>query len=1142
MTPADPQDQPLADGLSERLAKARNAEALLHVIEVLQVSDVMTEGIGHVLDICRQVPGADLVVLLRGAADETMETVAVADHGFGLPRWNLPFEQAAYLGYVRDVRDSGLHGMLPAQAQQYRSLVSALIADDNEQQLLLIAMKAEADGYSFSDASLLTRIATQVRHALDHQRTKHHLAKLELVLSGSNGADGAATAEEQSFEVTSNAFSQLEMWQARILRIIDDLLRATAAELDAAIDRALEALGELSDSDRAYVFRLSPTGRLDNTHEWTAPCVQPMIEVLQDQPVELMEDWLPSFDAGLPVYIADVDQLPEESSTREVLQMQDIRSLLAVPMHREGKITGFVGLDAVRKWRKFRPMELRLLLSIGNTIGAVIDRHTAEAEARRATADLEAESSQLRATLASLPDTLLMLDSDGRFVDYSTGGSEAAILLPEGFIGRLVDDVLPPDKAEFARAIMRDVDKNGKSHGNIFSMNTPSGEKWFSCSAGSRRIAGKADGYAFLIRDVTQRYLQQRQIRSLGRIAELTSNLVIVTDAEGLITWVNPAFEKRSGWKLDAVLGQKPGDLLQFDATDQSVIAAMRERLAKAEPVRTEVLNRSRFGEEYWISKDIQPLLDDFGRLEGFVSIQTDITEMKTSHHYEQQLRNKAIEAASDGICIVDADERFLLMNSACRKMFGIPAGLDIQNLTTRDLMAPGEAADLVARIWPILKEKKRWRGDVLGRHWDGHLMDLHVTIAVSEDGKIVSVVRDITEERRVEAERTRLREQLELAQREATMAQVASGVAHDLTNLVAVVSGTVETLTDAGGVSDAFENGLRRIRLAMETAHSLVRGLVDMGRPNDPRIEIDLRTIVLEAIDLLGTHRVRRYSVHTELPPSAQLVKANRTELLQVLVNLALNACEAEGDHRNHVTLTVFPEGTPVPARSPDTGVFDPNRAYAIFTVSDTGTGIPDELRKNLFERYVSTKGSAGTGLGLPIVASILRNAPGGLWVDSTPNAGTTMTVAWPTGGENGRLHPAEAFINTSRADLSGLYIMVVDDNVDHADMLSELIEARGGITATLSDPAEAQALLIENSKIWSALVTDHDMPGISGSQLAEVAAACEPPVPCVLVSAHTQHYQWDTALFSSVHAKPVNTDAFLAGVANAVRGTQNR
>ncbi len=166
---------------------------------------------------------------------------------------------------------------------------------------------------------------------------------------------------DTSFDSLSRAFERVVTWQAQIIDITNELLSDRAGSVDQAIERALARTGELAGSDRTSVFRLRPPDRLDNTHEWVAPGIEPMIEQLQDLSGEMLGEWRPDFEAGRPVYLPDINALPDDYSIKGVLQMQGILSLLAVPMIQNGRLSGFVGYDAVRAPRSFLPVEIQLV-------------------------------------------------------------------------------------------------------------------------------------------------------------------------------------------------------------------------------------------------------------------------------------------------------------------------------------------------------------------------------------------------------------------------------------------------------------------------------------------------------------------------------------------------------------------------------------------------------------------------------------------------------------------------------------------------------------------------------------------------------------------------------------------------------------
>lgn len=1107
---------------NERMENAQ-ASVLLRVMDALHAIGGVDGGIAQALAICQQATAADIGVLLRQGNDGCMETLYATDLAFGAPVW---FTEQGALSVARRVSALGqvqFLSSLPIEAQTFGSLLSVPVVVRDEPLLAIVLLARQDSRFSRFDMALMRRVAIIFERTLD----RHRLAYRATVLSGILGAQTAETDAkpaflDPSFTALSQVFSHVTDWQAEIVDITNTLLSACSGAINDAINDALCRIGTLAGSDRTYVFRLRSPDRIDNTHEWAAHGIDPMIDALQDMPANILDEWRPQFQLGEAVSIPDVNALPDTSQLREILQMQGIRSLLALPMLRDGKLTGFVGYDAVHKHRMFLPIEIKLLQAVSNAVGVVLERVKAEAEASAAHQQLQQERNRLNATLSAIPDLLLELDSNARFISFHAGARLTPAIAPDAMIGRTPEEILEPHLSNTLRAVMQDVDRTGYSSGHEYEMELDGTPHWFEVTAAAKTNQSEQDGYVLLVHETTEARVQQRQIRRLGRIAELTSNLVIVTDIEGRINWVNPAFEARSGWRLHEVLGKKPGEFLQGPGTDPVVVRGIREAIQKGAPVQAELLNVTRSGEEYWIRKDIQPLTDEDGNLNGFISVQTDITALKISHRQALQVRAMAIEASSDGIAIVGPEQNYIYMNPAHRAMFGIGADEDVSRLSWTDLAKPEHISQFISESWERFDSTGSWNGEWVGLHRSGSSVDLEITLTRTELGGILCIARDISERRKIEAEQNRIREELQIAQRRETIAHLASGVAHDLNNLIAVVSGTVSLLRIQCAQEQKICTSLDRIERAVRVAGDLVEGLSQLGRKNAPRQRLDLCQMLREGVELLGSARIQKHIVR--VLPSDTPVKlwANRTDVLQVILNLALNACEAEGDQPASVTLEALPDiGL---WRQPDIGGYNASNAYAAFRVSDTGCGVDQEIRDRLFNRYFTTKGDAGTGMGLTIVATIVNDNNAALWFESTPGGGTSVTVAWPVDSPADAVAVNDDATDPAKTTLEGQRILVVDDVADVADVLSEMLETDGAIAISVSDPQEALVALKENPNLWSLLVTDFDMPKISGADLARAASQLEPPVPTLLVTALPKNKTWERNLFKGILSKPVD------------------
>ncbi|MEE4154011.1 MAG: ATP-binding protein [Erythrobacter sp.] len=198
----------------------------------------------------------------------------------------------------------------------------------------------------------------------------------------------------------------LEM-QSLVTDLLTRFLHSPSPELPRNIDDALARLGGFVGADRSYVFEFQPGELMSNTHEWVAPGIQPEIEGLQDVPREVIHYWLEPLAQGRAVHVPEVALLPDErAAEREILERQDIRSLLVVPMINAGEAVGFVGFDAVRSHRSFTPGEVNLLTLVADLICTALVRRETERQMSEAQARLKRQEERFRIIADTVSDVL----------------------------------------------------------------------------------------------------------------------------------------------------------------------------------------------------------------------------------------------------------------------------------------------------------------------------------------------------------------------------------------------------------------------------------------------------------------------------------------------------------------------------------------------------------------------------------------------------------------------------------------------------------------------------------------------------------------------------------------------------------------
>ena len=335
--------------------------------------------------------------------------------------------------------------------------------------------------------------------------------------------------------------------------------------------------------------------------------------------------------------------------------------------------------------------------------------------------------------------------------------------------------------------------------------------------------------------------------------------------------------------------------------------------------------------------------------------------------------------------------------------------------------------------------------------------------------------------------ERQQTADQLRQVQRLDAVARLAGGLAHDFNNLLMIMMGYAEILRDRDGRSPE----VLQLLAAGGRATTLVRQLLAYGRRQVLHTErLDLNALVDQVRTLLSPVLSPRVQLSTSLEPSLALVDADRGQLEQVLVNLALNARDAMPDGGTlHLSTSI--ERFTSPHRQMPAG------EYVCLTVRDSGVGMTADVQAHIFEPFYTTKGSRGSGLGLSSVYGIVKQSGGFIWCESAPGRGTTFRVY---------LRPAAPATAAAggQARLAGgrEHVLVVDDETNVRKSLTRVLQARGYRVSAAEDAATALALMADEAKRPALVITDIIMPGVTGTQLAETIEREWPSTRLLLMS----------------------------------------
>lgn len=516
----------------------------------------------------------------------------------------------------------------------------------------------------------------------------------------------------------------------------------------------------------------------------------------------------------------------------------------------------------------------------------------------------------------------------------------------------------------------------------------------------------------------------------------------------------------------------------------------------------------------------------------GAVSIATNITSLKATERILAQ-RAAAIDASQDGIAVADDEGRLLYANESYLSMYGYNHQYELLGRSWRTAFAKEQWERIKREAIPALQTKGSWRAEMPGRAKDGATVLQEVSVTYAKGIGVVCIARDMSQRTKARNERARLVEQLQAAQRQEAIGQLAAGVAHDFNNVLLAINGSAALIGADLAKGRSVEGHIERILRAGVQAQKLIKRLLDFGARRSTKTQTDLGAAVSEAVDLLRAGIPQRIDLSLTTPDDPITASADATDLIQIILNLGINARDAMPGQTGDISITLSmmneaPTKTAV-------GAVDPARSYAVISVADTGAGMTADDVANIFKTYFSTKGENGTGLGLSVVSTIMRGLGGAIAVTSKPGAGTEFAIYYPITAEKSGIAP-RPIIPATDSDLTGKLILICDDNLIVAETHSAILESAGAETAVVDDPRDALEALIEDPDAWDALLTDFDMPFLNGAELAKAAEGARADLPIILCTAYDLHRR-TSATFAAEIEKPAEPEALILTLAAAIK-----
>lgn len=739
-------------------------------------------------------------------------------------------------------------------------------------------------------------------------------------------------------------------------------------------------------------------------------------------------------------------------------------------------------------------------------------------EEKRMKEQLMESEDRFRKLAELLPESIYEMDESGRltFVNrnafYHFGYTETDL-----GNGLAAFDMIAPEDRERAAANMQEV-MQGADLGLVEYTAVRKDGTRFPVIIRSTRVIrdGKPAGIRGMIIDVTERKKVEERLRReyyvLNRIMETIPAGIVLVDREGRVTFANTSAEQLLGLSKEHIRQRTYNDSL-WHITDSDGNSFPEDDLPFNRVMKTgravhNVQHAVQWpdGRRVLLNINAAPLFgEDGSSFEGMVASLEDVTEQKHVARVleESEKRHRTfVENIPIGIYRVTPGEkgRFLMANPAFLDMFGYASEEEVKGLSVSDIyMDPRERksfSDTLLKLGSVYMTDRRLKRK------DGTPLWATVTARVVPGNERAEgpclfdcAIVDITERKRAEEERRNLEIQFQHAQRMEAIGTLAGGIAHDFNNLLMGIQGNTSLMLFDLDPNHPHSEKLKNIQKYVENGAHLTRQLLGFARGGKYEVKpTQLNDLILKSSEMFGRTK-KEITIHCELQENLHIVKVDRGQIEQVLLNLYVNAWQAMPDGGE-----LFLRTKNICLDHHDVAPYGLKEGpYVRFSVTDTGVGMDEAVQQRIFEPFFTTKDMGrGTGLGLASAYGIIKNHGGRIEVRSTKGNGTTFHIYLPA-SENGETLEEKALDHEIL--LGRETVLLVDDETMILDVGKEILEALGYHVTTASSGQEAVEVFRRAAGEIDVVVLDLIMPGMSAAETM-LALKQMHPRPNVLLS----------------------------------------
>jgi len=753
-------------------------------------------------------------------------------------------------------------------------------------------------------------------------------------------------------------------------------------------------------------------------------------------------------------------------------------------------------------------------------------------------------SVRLRGTLEGMSDAFFLLDDDWRFA-FVNSQAESLLRRPRNdLLGNIIWEEFPEAAGSIFQEQYADAMDNQKPV--RFQAYYPPLAAWFEVSADPTPA-----GLAVYFRDVTQTRTRDTQLRLLEAAVSRLNDILVITEAEPIdgpegprIVYVNDAFERRTGYSREEAIGRTPR-ILQGPRTERAELDRIRGAMEAWQPIRSELINYTKSGEEFWLELDIVPLADEKGWFTHWIAVERDVTQRKRAEldlQINEERFQLVTKAAGSAIWDWDVASGRQWWSKGLEATFGhqgeqFGSGPAIwrAHIHPEDIERIDAAFEnLVSGEDHVLRDQYRFqRADGSWASVEHHAFGIR-----DAEGKVCRVLGSMTDV----TEKTLLEERLRQAQKMESVGQLTGGIAHDFNNLLTIILGASEMLDEELRDLPQIQGLAKMAMEAAERGAELTRRLLVFSRKQPLETKVIDAARAIQAIEVL-LRRTFPENIDIEIVRAGGLwkIETDPAQLEAAVLNLSVNARDAmpEGG-----SLTIEVANAVLDRNYVNTEPDIEAGQYVVIMVTDTGQGMTPEVMSRVFEPFFTTKETGkGTGLGLSMVFGFIKQSGGHVRVYSEPGEGTSFKLYFP------RSRAAQTGSVTDRAvrKVSGgtETILVVEDDAALREHVRVQLQGLGYTVLHASTAAEAVEIMNQPHHI-DLLFTDVVMPGgMGGRDLASLACSLRPSLRVLFTSGYTENSFAHTGRLyqgAKLLGKPYRREQLFAKIREALEDEASR